>query len=911
MSLQLVLYPQSYNGQFSATSTPSFTEYVGNYTFYTSGIATHSKGTSQPWNEFQATVTPSSSWIGWYDNGSVYAGAPAPEISSGRLRLKSASSISWSGVQQKITGLTAGASYDISFEVNTNNTGNLYFGDGGTQFTDSFGTVYYQLIQLQAYSNITAGVHTFTVTAPTSTAIVDIVYNNDDGTNLDINYFSIKENISSAPTTTVFSDGQVICDLYSDESIPLKLSIDEFKNVAEKAQSFSNPFSLPSTKRNNKIFSHLFDTQISVKEDVYAFNPYKKTKAILKEDGYTLFEGFLKLIDINNKDGEASYNVNLYSNTVTLKDTLKDKKLSDLNNGFNELTHAYNYTNIDLSQDGTGVTYISSATTGFRTADTVKYPLCDWNGNINLPASNNPSIPKLEDGYRPWLKMKYIIDRIFSEADTSFTSTFLNSTNFTKLYMDFSGETTAEVKNAQAVRGTDPSGAFNDVISATLTSTSFSNLQFHSSNINSNFISFGYDISNHRFEGQVDNTQMSIEYTSKIFHTGNLGAGAYEQRWKKTEASTGAITFFDVSSYTGYNNYVLTYSGVLYITLNDGDYLEYQHRQISGSGNFAQTDHINETFSLKMIVQTGNVTITSDSYFQSERGKLKQWDLIKGLINMFNLVILKDKDNPTNFIIEPYKDIFVDNSDIITHDWTSKVDINDINLKPIELKKQLFFNYEEDKEDYAKNIYNSATGDKYGDAEINASDFTLLIGETKISAKPYAATYIKPLFDLTPEIICPAMFKGNEDGSFEGYKNKPRICFDNGEKTMINQTLTIQSQNGVAGTNATKYLQFSHLTTIPSVSNTTKDYNFGTSQLINVIGDTPINNLFQEYWAPYYDELYNSDTKTVTLKVFLTPAEISSFAFYDKVIIKNRDYRVNKIEYKAGELSKVEFILIG
>ena len=48
-----------------------------------------------------------------------------------------------------------------------------------------------------------------------------------------------------------FSDGQVICDQYAEENIPLTLSIDDFKNVAEKIQSYSKDFNLPNTKRNN------------------------------------------------------------------------------------------------------------------------------------------------------------------------------------------------------------------------------------------------------------------------------------------------------------------------------------------------------------------------------------------------------------------------------------------------------------------------------------------------------------------------------------------------------------------------------------------------------------------------------------------------------------------------------------
>ena len=79
--------------------------------------------------------------------------------------------------------------------------------------------------------------------------------------------------------------------------------------------------------------------------------------------------------------------------------------------------------------------------------------------------------------------------------------------------------------------------------------------------------------------------------------------------------------------------------------------------------------------------------------------------------------------------------------------------------------------------------------------------------------------------------------------------------------------------------------------------------------MINPLSPVP-DNLYQVYWAPYYNELYNPDTRTMTLKVNLTPADINTFKFNDKVMIKNQVFRVNKIDYKPNDLAKVEFILI-
>ena len=42
----------------------------------------------------------------------------------------------------------------------------------------------------------------------------------------------------------------------------------------------------------------------------------------------------------------------------------------------------------------------------------------------------------------------------------------------------------------------------------------------------------------------------------------------------------------------------------------------------------------------------------------------------------------------------------------------------------------------------------------------------------------------------------------------------------------------------------------------------------------------------------------------------INPTDINTFKFFDVVTVKNRQYRVNKIDYKPNALSTVEFILI-
>ena len=289
---------------------------------------------------------------------------------------------------------------------------------------------------------------------------------------------------------------------------------------------------------------------------------------------------------------------------------------------------------------------------------------------------------------------------------------------------------------------------------------------------------------------------------------------------------------------------------------------------------------------------------------------------------MFNLVSLVDETDPDNILIEPYSDVFINNTNSgntgnltlaarsIQHDWTEKIDVSQMELKPLtDLNKNTIFKFVEDDDDYVFNVYkNSTSGHLYGSKEIDASGFTILDGTKEIIAEPFAATVSKPLMSHLPDFVVPSIYSMTDEGESEGFENSPRIFYNNGIKD-TGVSYYIPEQNGLSSGNETEFLQFSHLSDIPTIAGT-RDFVFESQQLFQPIGNAPINNLYNTYWSPYFNELYNADTRTMTLKVNLSPSDLSSFKFYDTVFIKNRTFRVNKINYKPNDLATIEFILI-
>jgi hypothetical protein len=919
MSTQLILYPQNYDG-FNDISLPIFNQYIVNGINFTalSSTTLHNTTAVNPSEDAITNEPPLNvnTWYRYTTTGGSWGTVVAPSVSSGRLWLWfNGGTNGHTGVYQQMSSLSVGVSYDITIDLQV-------AAASGTVTLEIWTGTLLQSTNISS-SNVTQITATFTANSPNDIFLIDY---EGTATILYIDDISIRE--SSQTPTGVFTelqDGQVICDLYEEEDIPLSLSVDEFKNVAEKVQSYSKDFNLPATKRNNKIFDSIFE--VTRADTGFNFNPYVKTKCVLKQDGYILFDGYLRLINIKDKEGEISYDVNLYSEVVALADTLKDKKFADLD--FSELKHKYNKTQIKYSWNdtGTGITYLNPSTSGFRDAfSTVKYPFVDWTHQYPFDATTGyPILPNLESSFRPFINIKYLIERIFADTPFSFTSDFFNTTDFKKLYMDFnwgSDNTPAQTgittfvgnwRQEWPIIGTTFSNYANTTFSA-LDIVPFNPLGVVVSEVPPN-----YNTTTNIITATVLHENYNINYSYTVENIDTVDR-TIECQWLYNSIP---IDYSAVQTIAAGSTF--TYLGNFSQIMGVGDTLVAQFKSDDATGTKVR-QYENGTQETASVTFAQNVlAITTNTILQTLRGELGQWDFLKGLMTMFNLVTMPDPDNPNNILIEPYSDVFITNtagtnlaSRSIQHDWTDKVDVSEMELTPLtDLNKKTVFKFVEDEDDYAFNVYKNSAGHLYGSKNYDASGFTILEGIDEIIAEPFAATIPKPL-DPDPiftAFITPSIYSMGDDSSTEGFENSPRIMYNNGIKD-TGITYYIPDQNGVGDEDEDEFLQFSHLTDIPTVvsippvDTDTRDFHFGECQLITPIGDATVNNLYNIYWSPYYDELYNADTRIMTLKVNLSPADINTFKFNDKVFIKNRVFRVNKIDYKPNDLATVEFILI-
>jgi len=905
MSVQLIVFPQSYEGQYNSITSSAndfIVDGINFNTMNTSSSYDSGAGTQEAIDNQPPTVVNT-----WYRYRTTVAGTPTlPTELSGNLTLLSVPTATFCGVYQKLSNLVVGTAYEIVIDLSTTGTGFLLFNvfDGSSLVSNN-------------NANPSSSQVVLSFTATTTTPTIVITYFNTTTDFIAISNISVSEQ-GITPTTiyTDLQDGQVICDLYEDEDIPLSLSVDDFKNVAEKVQSYSKAFNLPATKRNNQIFDNIFE--VTRTDNGLNFNPYKRTKAILKQDGFLLFEGYLRMLDISDKSGETSYNVNLYSEVVALADVLGDKTFSDLD--FTELTHDYNRTNIIRSWrdagGGTSITYTNPDTSGFRDDyTTLRYPFVNWTHQILVGGSSgtnatvgNPEFTALEQIFRPFINIKYLIDRIFEVVPFTYESEFFDTDDFKKLYMDFNWGADNAPTNIWGNYFTSYYFAFaGSTPSYNYATTTYSVMELTVNNIGPpvGYVPPNYDTSTFILTSTVVNEHYYAYYEFKIKNTDTVDR-TVECQWLYNSTPINYSGILTIPA----NGGVVSYTGSFNQTMiNIGDTLQVQFRTNAGTANKVRQRGSNAPdWGGSVFWNEGVSNVTSGVILQTLRGELGQWDFLKGLMTMFNLVTLPDEDNPSNIKIEPYGDIFINNPDSVELDWTDKIDVSEMKLMPLtDLNKKTIFKFVEDEDDYAFNVYKNANNHLYGSKKYDASGFTILAGEDEIVAEPFAATVVKPLMSQYSDFITPSVYSMSEDEVTEGFENSPRIMYNNGIKS-TGASYYIPEQNGVASSNETDFLQFSHLTDVPTISGT-RDFHFGECQLLGA-GAPTNNNLFNLYWLPYYAELYNPDTRIMTIKVNLSPSDINTFKFNDTIFIKNRTFRVNKIDYKPNDLATVEFILI-
>ena len=240
--------------------------------------------------------------------------------------------------------------------------------------------------------------------------------------------------------------------MFDDVSVTITDTIKDVRDVNKVFTEYSQTFSLPASKTNNKIFKHYYNNDI-----VGGFDARIRVPAKLQLNSIPFKTGYIKLEGVDLRDNKPhTYRITFFGNTISLKNLLGEDLLSDLDwlNNFSVDENGDN-----LLWNPVFIEQYLTESVDDRTVDGVVYP-----NAIQVPLithtqrlyyDSNTSSPELDEGdlhYHDaggnhrhgvkWnelkfaIKLKIIIKAIENQYGIVFSSDFFdNDDSFQNLYM--------------------------------------------------------------------------------------------------------------------------------------------------------------------------------------------------------------------------------------------------------------------------------------------------------------------------------------------------------------------------------------------------------------------------------------------------------------------------------------------
>jgi hypothetical protein len=664
-----------------------------------------------------------------------------------------------------------------------------------------------------------------------------------------------------------------VLDTMGGTDIAITFSIDDITDITKRRGSFSKTIELPNTTTNASLFKFAYNVQ----SFVGGFEPNKKIRAALWEDGVQVFSGAMQLLSMSKTKGEVTYEVGLFSEDVSL--------FQDIQNNLLVNTVGVSGMNHTLTSAHVSATWTALGASGYV------YGLVDSYGATDVITQGWFAIPYWKMG--PSIYVKKMVDLIFAQAGYRYTSNFFNSTLFKKLVIPYSAGTipvTLSGSNTFA-QTTGNINAFG---------TSFTKAFFQNDSVAPYYDRSGYWVaSSSTFVAPTLPTRWNVSFNFKPATATPINRD-----------SQGVLRLLDIDT----SGTIASQTVILSITTNSS--AVFQNVQLRENQrviveyredrNALTTLPSGSTILWECLENPQSIGVVDMR--TALPADVKQSDLLVDLQKMFNLYFMPDAQDPKLLYIEPFKDFY--SSGVV--DWTQKVDENQEQLltngDPNQYKS-LVFKYK-DMGDYLSKTYKSSNPlakEGYGGRQFLTQNF---YGKSEFVCETMAGTLIPGSF-TTDKVIGRAwdLEGSTASGTVKQLNTGYRLAQYN---SIAQGTTSWFYQTGVSGSFATG----EYVANVPFVSHIdnpyapTEDLAFGIPRqvfynAVNASG-TPItytnNNLYNKYWLNYITETTSKEALQLELTVMLNSVDIYQLDFRKPIYYNGIRWRLLEIrDYTVGE----------
>ena len=507
--------------------------------------------------------------------------------------------------------------------------------------------------------------------------------------------------------------------------------------------------------------------------------------------------------------------------------------------------------------------YVDSVPTAFSAGSGYVYAMVDLGYTDGETYNTNQWFPSIY--------VKTYIDKIFEDAGFTYDSAFFNSAFFKQLIVPFNGTTVKQpITTTDDMKFKVQDGSYQLLVGAGTSEPTWDTEIYD--------VGGHFNLSNGR-------------YTS--LHPASLQKwnGVYYDERSMTDVFDGYFEFvWDANIATVSTDYFEFYMGVRL----SGGIVGYVGATLYTITNFTWENIITSTSIGEGDSMSLNYCIPKD---------VLQKDFFNSIVKAFNLYVEPDKDIPTKFLIETRNDYYTNNEII---DWTDKIDYSN----PVEVRllsevnsREYVYTYKEDK-DYYNDLYTKETNQRYGEySEIIINDFQKGTNTLELIFAP------TPMVGSSTSSRVVANFTSvDSSGVATPRESVIRLLYYGGVKSCDDWAYnSLLSGNSIE----TTYPYAGHL---DDPYAPTLDLNFGiVAQTFFIANYFTTNNLFNQYYSKFFEEVTDKDSKLITALFRLTPKDIFILSFRNFIYLDGTYYILNKVidyDYLQNDLTKVELLKV-
>jgi len=709
-------------------------------------------------------------------------------------------------------------------------------------------------------------------------------------------------------------------DMFDDETITLTSKIQDVRDIGKVFTDFSETFTVPASRENNKIFQHWYKHEID-----NGFDARTRKDAIMEMDFSPFKRGKISLENVKLRDNKPfSYTIIFYGNLITLKDLLGDDELRHLPQ-LDDYTHDYSSSNVKTGlqsglSSGKIVYPLISHTKRFYYDSATSSPQYSGNLYYNTTANN---IGLAFDDLKPAIKCLTIIEAIEDKYDIQFTRDFFNNTEFSNLYLWLS-------RNKGPVGGDENQ---EEILSRICGDWGFSSGDL------------GFAVDGDTWSFTVENLNASFEATLTVTTSGGNTSIPFKMKAidyvsgttlkESTMAAGSSRTLtFEVAQSFNPVNYQVKWIIESNTAISFTPQIELTKFIITNGTISGQDDAVYN------INGTGNsISTVSEIIITQNVPKLKVIDFLTGIFKMFNLTAYYVEDvGDADFdkikvdtLDEFYADR-VNNPSEGEWDITKFVDTSRLQVNRAFEYNEIDFSYQEPSTLLSIN-HQEQFNDIFGDEEVRPQNidrgtpyevtlpfehmkFERLFDENETSSSPYDLADTAYLTDILWGYSAAGEFTSDTDvtpntGNYEPVLTKPLVFY------------AIQ-ETGLTSAKGIKWISDGtpiSLTQYYRPSNTNEDGTSSTAPSFTINFDDEIdewnlqnyggttNSLFKKFYATYINGIFNEKKRIYKLKAYLSTDILANYRLNDELVIQNKVYRINSIETNFNtEVSNLELL---